>query len=390
MAITFGTQTNGNETSATPTITLPSRSAGDSVLLFVSRNNDSSSWAGDADASVSEITSAATGRLVCLLVTPDDTETASFVLTTSGLSINGWMCVAVSGLDESALEGTNGYVGSNTSSAIPMYAHDLNYTLDGTEVILAVGGTNSTAIWTTSGSTLYNTTSGNATLMVEQITPTEGETHITPADLDRGNDTVARGESAATVVLTSGVTNFLLTGGFEYDSNADGLAEDWTEEHTTATAATNSLSTDGDVNGTYSQRMQYTGEGGNDGTQKVEFYQFLDDEFVAGEACTFKIYLSGSLSGGSVTLAVEAHNQSTGYIAEESTTIAAGAVDATPTQYTVPYASLPANTDRVVFAVLANELTSSAAVDLYFDKAELVAGAEGGGTSGGLLLRNVG
>lgn len=387
MAIVFGTQTNGNETSTTPTITLPSRSAGDSVLLFLSRNNDSSSWAGDANASVVEVTSGSTGRLVCLLVSPVAVETASFVLTTSASSINGWMCVAVSGLDESALSGTNNYVGSNSSSAIPVPAHTLSYTCDGTEVVLALGGTNSTATWTTDGDTLYSTSSGNAALIVQEVTSVAGETRITPSDLDRGLDTTTRGESAATVVLTSGITNFLLTGGFEYDSNADGLAQDWTEEHTTATEATYSLSTDNNTQGTYSQRMQYTGEGSNDGTQKVEFYQFVDDVFNAGDGVEFGLYLAGSITGGYYLLAVEAHNQSTGYLAEQSTVVTS--ITGTPTQWTVTYPSLPANTDRVVFALLATELTSSAAVDVYADQATL-ASYTASGAPAGMLLRAVG
>lgn len=369
MAIAFGNSTSGNLSSDTPTINLPTRSASDTILLFISRNQVTTSFTGDSNATVTDLTGGG-GRLECLLVEPVDTVVSSFVLTTTVAAINGYYCVAVA--DVADVQGTTTYHGTDSTSAVPQTPHTLDYTLDGTnEVVLSIAATNSSASWTTSGNTLYNTTGGNATLIIEQDTPVEGETRVTGSAMDRGLSGSARGEASGTIVLTSGITNYALTGGFEYDTNTDGLADDWAEEHDTVTAATYSLSTSYNTNGTYSQRMQYTGEGTNTGAEKVEYYSYVDDVFTAGQGCQFSISLAGACSNCTITIALEAHQQGVGYIAEQSEVIPAGSITTTPTEYTVEYGTLPANTDRVVFAVLANELTTSAAVDLYGDGAKL-------------------
>lgn len=371
---TVGTPTSGvnaaNSTSIS--ITLPTYSyPSDYLLLFVCRNQtDANAMTGDANATVAELANSGTRRMTALKVTPANGSITSFTLSQTTNCLTGWVCMAVSNADAAHVVGKDGPSQGDTTSALSFSNIPLTWTTDGTELVIGCGGVNSTATWTTDGNTVFNTTSGNTALMVEKGTPTAGQSSVPFANLDRGNNGSARTEASVAVFFTNAITNYLVGGGFEEGST---LATGWTEEHTTGSAATYSLSTTtGLQQGIKAQRMQFSG--GTGVLDKVEFYQAVDNVFTTGNSCTFSVYLSGSITNAYYQIVIEAHHIGTGYISEVNLPILS--LTGTPTLYSVTFNNLPSTTDRVVCVVSANELTS-ATVDLYADQSTLIAAAGG-------------
>lgn len=357
-----------NANSTSDTVTLPAYTYGsDIILLFVSRNQGTTPTASGS-VTLTTLADCGPGRGVIFQVVPDNGSVTSFTLNFSN-SLIRWACFSFSNVNQAYIAKQAGANGTNTSSQIPIPDTTLTYTADGTELALAMACINASATWTTDANTLfYNTsTTESVAMMIEKVTPTIGVSKITFSSLDRGNNGVNKNESSAVVVLTSGPTNYLVGGGFEEGTT---LATGWTPEHTTVTAGTYSLSTTtGVTQGIKAQRMQYTGEVTNDGTQKVEYYQAIDNVFIETEGCTFSVYLTGSISGGYYQIVIEAHHIGTGYISEVNNVILS--LTGTPTLYTVTFNNLPAGTDRVVCVISSNELNPAAAVDLYADQASL-------------------
>lgn len=166
------------------------------------------------------------------------------------------------------------------------------------------------------------------------------------------------------------VSNYLSNPSFETDSNSNGLADDWLPEDTTVTTPTYTLVSTGAVDGTRAQRMQYTGEATNVGTNKVEFYQATDiGSFAQGEPASFEVWLSGSVTGGGYAqIVIEGHTGST-YLDEVNLVVQ---LTANPQPFRLTHASLPAGTDSVVVVVMAVELTPTSSVDITADKATVV------------------
>lgn len=360
-----------NANSTSDTVTLPAYTYGsDIILLFVSRNQGTTPTASGS-VTLTTLADCGPGRGVIFQVVPDNGSVTSFTLNFSN-SLIRWACFSFSNVNQAYIAKQAGANGTNTSSQIPIPDTTLTYTADGTELALAMACINASATWTTDANTLfYNTsTAESVAMMIEKVTPTIGVSKITFSSLDRGNNGVNKNESSAVVVLTSGPTNYLVSGGFEEGST---LATGWTEEHTTGSPATYSLSTTtGLQQGAKAQRMQFSG--GTGVPDKVEFYQAVDNVFIATNSCTFSVYLSGSITNAYYQIVIEAHHIGTGYISEVNLPILS--LTGTPTLYSVTFNNLPATTDRVVCVISANELTS-ATVDLYADQSTLIAAVGG-------------
>lgn len=163
---------------------------------------------------------------------------------------------------------------------------------------------------------------------------------------------------------------YLLNGSFETDGNADGIADSWLEEHSTASAATYTLVASAVADGgSRAQRMVHAADGTSDGTKKVEFYQATSiGAFTPGDAATFEVWLSGSVTAGYVTIVVEAHTGGT-YLAEVNQIVSLTSV---PQPFRITYPALPAGTDSVVVVVQAPEVGATTAVDITADAATLV------------------
>ena len=166
-------------------------------------------------------------------------------------------------------------------------------------------------------------------------------------------------------------TNLLANPSFE-----DGtyLAHDWINESSATGEPVYTLSTTtGVVDGEHAQRMQYSGQKGDDGTKKVEFYQGPVDGIAPGQTVQFSMCVSGAggeaLSHAYAIIGVETFTSEGEYISDVSTNVTA--VDKTPTRYVSEY-TVPARARYLSVFVQSPEIAASGAIDLYFDDASLV------------------
>lgn len=365
---------NGNSTSTTPVITFPTGyGATDALILFLSRNQTSTSFTASSEVtSITALSNAGTGRLAAFLVVPNGTGHASFTLTTSASAVNEWWFADYgTGYDLAAtVNHAENAVGNSTSSTIAPPEVQLGYIATGNEVAFSAAGVNSTATWTTDSNTVFNTTSGNAAMMVDAQRPTVGELTHLYATMDRGNNGSSRNQQGLSFVLQTdplGQVNLLANPSFE--TNGAGLATSWNEEHSTAGAPTYSSTTSNVSDGAVAQRLQYTGQAGDDGTKTLEIYQ-APISASPGQQITFSVYLSGSVNTDAI-VGIEAFDASNVYISEHDTGIGANVLTSTPTKFTSTFLC-PPGTDHVAVYYQVDDIGLTTSVDATLDKATLV------------------
>jgi hypothetical protein len=196
-----GTPTTGTAGSGlTATITMPTHSDGDYLLLFVSRNNaDVAAWAGSAGASVTLLADPGGWRLPVFRVTPVPGAT-TFVLTATVAALWSWCCIGF-GAANPTVYSALGSSGNDTSSAMSIPAVTVP-TTTGSELQIVAAGTNSTAVWTgATGFTQRVAATAAPGLYVGTKVPTSGLTSVTAAGVDRGNNATTRFESSLALML---------------------------------------------------------------------------------------------------------------------------------------------------------------------------------------------
>lgn len=368
MAITLHNAVNGSQTASNTsaeTITLPTYSAGDVIVMVVGRNGTSTSYTGDAHCTVTAI-ALGDGSLSALKITPDGTNPTTFTLTASQAKIWRWWIASYSGVS-GTIYGTQSAIGSNTTATMAVPTTSLGYVNGGNEYAISAGGVNATATWTTDANTLYNNTTDNASILVSGKTIATGLTAVAFAAIDRGLAGTSRIEATLSFVLpVAGVTtNLLANPSFEAGTT---IATSWTDEHTTVGSATYSLAAIGVFDGDLAQRIVYNGQAGDGGTKILEIYQAPVTGMVAGDRVTFGVYLSGTLTNTPTIIGVEAFTSGNAYISETDTYITG--ISGTPTYYEVTY-TCPANTDHVAVYLQCQEIGATTIIDVRLDSARL-------------------
>lgn len=367
--------TNGNSTTQNPVITIPSGYAvGDAMFLLIERNNQSTSFTPSGlTGTVTQIVNVDTGRHTWFLVQPSSTGQTSFTMGTSASAVNGWYLGNWgSGYDLTAtIPSAGNPVGSTTVSLVAVPETQMPFIATGHELQISSAGVNATATWTTDANTVYNTSgAGNAAIMVDASRPAAGSLTAVYASLDRGNSGSTRNQDSASFVVQAtpvGVVNLLTNPSFETFSA--GLATSWTDEHTTAGAATYTSTASNVTDGTTAQRIQYTGQAGDAaGTAILEIFQ-APIAATPGQVLTFSVYLSGSVNTDAI-IGIEAFTSGNAYISEHDTAIGVSVLTGTPTLYTVTY-TCPAGTDHVAAYYQIDDIATATSIDVTLDKATL-------------------
>lgn len=357
--------TNGTITGTVATITLPAYTLTDFIVLIVASNNANSQTLG-SNVTGTELANAG-DRLVAYRIVPVDGSQTSFTLTIGASSVLRWWIASYSGVELGASVASGAVnVGSNTTSSIAIPTVSLDYIATGAELALASAAVNSSAAWTTSAETVFATTSGNAAMMVSAKSVAADVLSVINADLDRGLGGTTRNESACLLVLQAtpvGVPILLGNPSFELGTT---LATGWEEEHTTVTAATYSLSGTGVVDGTRSQRIQFTGTAGDTG-KLLAIYQAPVDA-APGQNLTFDIHVSGSLTNAYGIIGIEAFQAGGAFISATDTPFTS--LSGTPEQYSVTYLC-PALTDYVAVFVQFPDIAPTSVINVYLDRAAL-------------------
>lgn len=328
---------SGNATGTTVTVTLPSYSLNDYMVMAVSSNN------GNAQTISSPVTATvlanAANRLIIYKLVPINGSQTSFTITVGANSVFTWWVATFSGVDASAtVNGTGNNLGNSSTSAIEMPVQQANFVASGNELVLWAGGVNSTATWTTTGNTLYNTTANNAAMMVSGANMPSGTLTYVPDTMDRGNNGSARNESAAVVILQgvpNGKVNLLANPSFELGTT---IATSWQDEHTTVGAATYSLTATGAVDGGLAQSMAYTGQGG-DSNKVIEIFQSPISGMNPGDTLQFSVFVSGSITNTYCFIGIEGFASGQVYLSESDSNILT--LTGTPVQYIVNYVCPP-------------------------------------------------
>lgn len=201
--VSVGASTTGYVVGTSFAVTLPEGwdAAGAKVLLFVQRNDSQLAMTADSGVTLTEVTTSSMQR-VFEVVDP----AASFTVTVPSSNHNRWVAVvlenasAVKGVAAALLEER----ANSTTSVIEGVYLGHGFTATGDEVVIAAGGTNSTAVWTgpAGWTEVYATPSGNASIGVWWDRPAAGSEGTTVPDMDRGNDGSARNESQTLVVVS--------------------------------------------------------------------------------------------------------------------------------------------------------------------------------------------
>lgn len=377
-------QTTGNTTTISPVISLPSYSTGDAILLFLSRNQPTttptfnpteiSSMTLLCDANPGDA-----GRVTAWLVVPNGTGHATFTLTTSQSAVNDYWCANYgTQIDPTAVVyHQSNAVGSSTVSAIATPIVPSGYIGSGKQIVFSFAGVNATATWTANPNTVYkSTTAQNAGLMVDAIAGAVNVlSTVTPA-MDRGLSGTTRNQSAGGFIM-EGIPNGVVNrigpyGTFEYLTS--GIATGWTDEHTTAGAPTYSLTPSGVVDGANALRIQYTGQAGDDGTKKVEVFagQVLTIPVTPGEYVEFSGYASTQTSTNTDGLwGLETFTSGSVFISEADTVIPASSLTSTPTFFRTIYGPVPPNGDHAAVYSLMDDVGPSTVIDYQIDYAIL-------------------
>jgi hypothetical protein len=197
---TTGTNTSGGTTA---TVTLPVYSSGDYLLLIVARNQTSTAWVGDSNASIVEVANSGTRRLSFIKVNPTGTPT-SFVLTASITGVWSWCCMNLGAITPTIVSNSSD-IGTNATSTIAVPTIVGVSITDGHELQVIAGATNSTATWTTASTPNGQTVRCNITtapgLLVTTAACSSGQTSFSTSDIDRGNNGTSRNEQALVSVF---------------------------------------------------------------------------------------------------------------------------------------------------------------------------------------------
>lgn len=377
MAIALSTSISGTLASGTTaTITLPSYASTDYIVMFLSRNQTQASafTFSAAITSITELAEAGTARrLIAMRLVPNGTGQTTFTLTGTTSGVWTWWIGAYSGVGSAltVASGTN-TPGSNTTSTIEVPAVALGYIATGNEYGLSAGGVNATATWTTDANTLYNTgTAANAGLLVRKAAITAGQQTFVPGNLDRGLAGTTRSESAIAIVLqptgNAPTINKLTNGSFE--TFTSGIATGWADEHALTGPFTYSSTTTGVVDGATAQRIQYTGQGTDNGTtSKGEIYQ-SSISASPGDVLDFSVYVSGTWANIYAIIGIEAFLTGGTYISETDASITS--MTSTPTKYTVEYVC-PPGTNYVAVYFQFPGIAPTTSWDVNLDNATLI------------------
>jgi hypothetical protein len=374
--------TNGQNTAGgtSITVTLPSYTTGDCILLIVNSNNVQTSLTFSSAISTATPLPAggSGGRIWAYQLTPNGLGQTTFTVTGTVSSVWSWWCANYRGASTSltAYSGTQP-VGNSSSSTVAMPEVQLGYIATGNEVMISAAGVNSTAAWTTDAGTQFHTTANNAALMVDAVNLAAGRLTGVPITVDRGSNGTARNQNSIAVVLQvapGGTPNLLTNPSFESGTT---IATGWTDEHTTATEATYSLVTSGVTDGLVAQNFAYTGVAGDAGTAKTEIYQ-SPITASPGQYLTFSVWLSGSLTNAYGFIGIEGFDSSSSYLSESDTNFTT--LTGTPTRYSVSYLC-PPNTVRVAAYLQVPEIGSTTVISVTMDQAELTVGPAPGNPS---------
>jgi hypothetical protein len=338
--------------------------------LLITNSNNAPTYTWGGSVTVTQIVTASS-RITAWKVVPSTTGITSFTLTLGTSSVLEWWIGNYSGADLSATvyNATNS-IGNSTSSSISVPTTTLGYIATGNEVAVSAGGVNSTATWTTDGNTIFHTTANNAALMIDAFNMTAGELSTTFASMDRGSNGSNRNQNSLSLVLqplnNNATPNLLSNPSFE---NGSTIATSWTDEHTTVTQATYSLTATGVVDGGLAQQFTYTGVSGDGGTAKTEIYQSPVTGVAPGYTIQFSVYLSGLLTNVYGFIGIEAFDSGNTYISEADTNFTV--LTGTPTYYSVEYICPPL-TDHVAVYLQVPNIGATSAMSITMDKAILV------------------
>lgn len=374
MAIAQRNAIGGSATNTVITVTLPTYLTTDYIVFFISSNNaNAQTFSGNVTATV---LANAGNRLIGYRIVPSDGSQTSFTVTVSTTSVFAWWTASYSGVDLAAtVYGIASSVGNNTTSAIPVTTVTTGYVASGDELAFSAAGVNNTATWTTTGNTVFNTTSGNAAMQVQAKATTIGTLATTFADIDRGLSGTGRNESSLAFIIQPPQTvsqNLLANPSFELGSTS---ATSWETEGNTAIAPQYTIqTTSGVTDGSRSQRIQYAGQAGDSGAMFALYQAPIDA--APGDVLEFAVDVSGSLSGAVGLVGIEGFLSGGTYISEEDTVLTS--ITSTPQRFTVQY-TCPNDTDYVAVYIQVNEIYDPSSIDIYVDKATLLHVTEDGG-----------
>lgn len=356
--------TSGNATGTVITITLPTYSLSDAMVMFVSSNN------GNAQTISSPVTATVLGnaenRLIAYKLVPVSGSETTFTITVGASSVFSWWVATFAGVDLAAIiPGAGNNIGNSTTAPIEIPVTTGDFVATGNELVLWAGSVNATATWTTGAPVIFNTTSGNAALAVAASNMTAGALSVAPANLDRGLSGTSRNESGASIILQAspnGATNLLTNPSFE---DAAATSTGWDVEDTAVgTPAYTKLST-GAVDGARRQQMQYAGQAGDEG----KIFAIYQSPIPAstGMVYTFKAHISGTVTNASTIIGIEGFSTGMVYISEADVSVTP---TGTMTEYEVSYTA-PAGTVAVAVYVQINEMTPTTSATVQIDKAIL-------------------
>jgi len=363
--------TSGTTTGTSATVALPAGWQASDYLTLIVSTNQAPTLGFSAGVASSTVLANAGSRLQALRVVPNPGAT-SVTLTSTVSAVLTWWCGAWQHVDAAQTKAAANNIGNSTTAAVEVPVVDLGYLSTGYETYVSAAGVNSTATWGTSPTPLHATTSGNAALAVRSGTVAAGllaRASATP--FDRGSEASSRNESALCLVLQpvqTRVANRLTNGSFE--SGAAAVATGWELEGTAPHPFIASRSASGVVDGAVSQRLQFTGTGGDTGN--VAFYQ-ASIPAVAGETVRATVWLSGTLTNAYAIVGIEGFVSVGGaYISEHDTVIDAGALTGSPVLYSVDY-TVPVNATALAVYLQIPTVAPTTVADIYLDKAVLLA-----------------
>jgi hypothetical protein len=375
-AIILTGSSSGNDSggNTVETITLPPYTASSYILLIVNRNNTNASaftYSGTI-TTATELANADTRRITAVQLTPNGLGQTSFTITGSAAVWSWWVGV-YSGVDTAVPVATAANaIGNSTSAVIAIPEVGMGYIATGYELGIAVAGVNSTGTWATTPSTiLVSNATVSASMMIEAACPAGGSLTQVWAPANRGLSGTNRSQESLALILQAtppGVVNLLSNPSFE--TVTGGLANGWTDEHTTVTEATYTQVTSGVTDGAFAQQFTYTGVAGDGGAAKTELFQ-APVSASAGQILTFSVWLSGSLANTYIDLGIEAFTTGAVFISEADTYVVPASLTATPQLVSVTY-TCPQGTSYVAAFISCQEIGATTSLTVVADQAELV------------------
>lgn len=183
----------------------------------------------------------------------------------------------------------------------------------------------------------------------------------------QGND-----GTLAAAMTSVALTNYLLDPSFELDSNSDGLADNWTFEHTGINGTVTPSIVTGRTKGN-AQRIQYTGHASDSGATLRIRSQTATDSFAATYPAAAAIYIKGSVSGCTVSAQINAYKSDGTYLQQPVAVniTPTGAFVFTPINPTLTD-SMPALTSYVRLYIAVSGIDPGDTVDITLDDAILV------------------